>query len=244
MVGVWAEAYARLVTDRVDYVGEGLAEDELEPDPFGQITRWVEQARAEGARGAESPEGLALSFATVDPAGAPNVRTVLVRFLDPRGPGFVTDGGSDKAREVAANPAVAGSMGWPDLFRVIRFRGLAEPIEAEALAAYFGQRPWGSRIGAWASHQSEPVADRAALLREFDRYAAQFPDRGRADDVPVPPAWAGFRIRPWEVEFWAGRSSRLHDRLVYTATAGGPAGDRTPALLDDPAAWRVSRRQP
>jgi len=236
--GVLPEAYARRVTDRVDYTGEGLDEADLAPTPYDQLTRWIGQARAEGVHAAESPEGLALQFATVDASGAPNVRTVLMRFLDPRGPGFVTDAGSAKAREIAANPRVAASLGWPELFRVVRFRGVAEPVEAEALAGYFGQRPWGSRIAAWASHQSDPVASRAVLLAEFDRYAAQFPDRGSADDVPVPPSWAGFRVRPVEVEFWAGRSSRLHDRLVYAA----PSGELP--MLDEPDAWTVTRRQP
>ncbi len=234
------------MTDRVDYTGEGLDEADLASTPYAQLTRWIGQAQAEGVRAAESPEGLALQFATVDAAGAPNVRTVLMRFLDPRGPGFVTDAGSIKGREIAANPAVAASLGWPELFRVVRFRGLAEPIEPEALADYFSQRPWGSRVAAWASHQSEQVASRAALLAEFDRYAAQFPDRGNPDDVPVPPSWSGFRIRATEVEFWAGRSSRLHDRIVFTAppvaASGGSAG-QVP-LLDDPSAWTVSRRQP
>ncbi len=224
----------------MDYRGEGLAESELAATPYAQMTLWIEQARAEGVRGAESPEGLSLSLATVDADGTPDVRTVLVRFLDPRGPGFVTDGGSAKARQLAADPRCAASLGWPELFRVVRFRGVAEPIEAEALADYFGQRPWGSRIGAWASHQSDPIADRATLMAEFDRYAGQFPDHGSPDDVPVPPTWAGFRVRPWEVEFWAGRSSRLHDRIVFSSAAGA----RVPALLDDPGAWTVTRRQP
>ncbi|HOA02208.1 MAG TPA: pyridoxal 5'-phosphate synthase, partial [Dermatophilaceae bacterium] len=227
------------MTDRVDYTGEGLDEADLASTPYAQLTRWIGQAQAEGVRAAESPEGLALQFATVDAAGAPNVRTVLMRFLDPRGPGFVTDAGSIKGREIAANPAVAASLGWPELFRVVRFRGLAEPIEPEALADYFSQRPWGSRVAAWASHQSEQVASRAALLAEFDRYAAQFPDRGNPDDVPVPPSWSGFRIRATEVEFWAGRSSRLHDRIVFTAPPAAElgAGAGQVPLLDDPSAW-------
>jgi len=227
------------VTDRVEYLGEGLAESDLAATPFAQLSRWVQEAHAEGARGAESPEGLALSFATVDADGAPDVRTVLMRFLDPRGPGFVTDGGSAKARQLAADPRCAASLGWPELFRVVRFRGVAQPIEPELLAAYFAQRPWGSRIAAWASHQSDPIGSRAVLMAEFDRYAARFPDHGSPDDVPVPPTWAGFRVAPWEVEFWAGRSSRLHDRVVFTAAGAGH-----PSLLDDPGAWRVSRRQP
>ncbi|MFZ1287519.1 MAG: pyridoxal 5'-phosphate synthase [Candidatus Phosphoribacter sp.] len=231
---------------RVDYTGEGLNERDLAPTPYEQLLLWIGQAQAEGVRAAESPEGLALQLATVDAAGAPNVRTVLIRFFDASGPGFVTDGGSVKSHEIADNPRVAASLGWPELFRVVRFRGLAVPIEGALLVDYFGQRPWGSRIAAWASHQSEPVGSREELLAEFDRYAAQFPDRGGVDDVPVPPGWAGFRLRPWEVEFWAGRSGRLHDRIVFTAaiTAGSALTAAALPPLNDPHGWTVSRRQP
>lgn len=242
----------------MDYTGDGLDETDCAPTPLEQVERWIAQARAAEVSGAESPEGVALSFATVDAAGAPNVRTVLMRFLDARGPGFVTDSGSAKAREIAANPRVAASLGWPALFRVVRFRGFAEPIEEAALADYWGSRPWGSRISAWASHQSAPVSGRAELEARFAEYAARFPDRGGVEDVPVPPTWAGYRIRPVEVEFWAGRTSRLHDRLVYSMSGdgsgaaseapwGGAPWDSAPdvmPLLDDPANWTLSRRQP
>ena len=239
------------MTERVDYTGAGLDERDCAPTPLAQLQRWIDEALGAGVSGAESPEGVALSLATVDAAGAPNVRTVLMRFLDRRGPGFVTDGGSAKARELTADPRVAASLGWPALFRVVRFRGLAEPIEADALAAYWVTRPWGSRIAAWASHQSSPIGGRAELEARFDEYAARFPDHGHPDDVPVPPTWAGFRIRPVEVEFWAGRTSRLHDRLVYAARESGidAAGSRSggvsaPPLLDEPRGWQLSRRQP
>jgi pyridoxamine 5'-phosphate oxidase len=227
------------VTDRVDYRSDGLDETELAATPYAQLTRWIDQARAAGVHAAEAPEGLALAFATVDADGAPNVRTVLMRFLDPRGPGFVTDSGSTKAVEIAANPRVAASLGWPELFRVVRFRGLAEPVESDTLGEYWGTRPWGSRISAWASHQSQPIDGRAELEARFEEYAVRYPDRGRPDDVPVPLSWAGFRIRPVEMEFWAGRAGRLHDRIVYRATSLDPM-----PLLDAPDGWSVSRRQP
>lgn len=223
----------------MDYRSDGLDETELAATPYAQLTRWIEQARAEGVHAAEAPEGLALAFATVDADGAPNVRTVLMRFLDARGPGFVTDSGSTKAVEIAANPRVAASLGWPELFRVVRFRGLAEPVDSDTLGEYWGTRPWGSRISAWASHQSQPIDGRAALEARFQEYAAQYPDRGRADDVPVPLSWAGFRIRPVEMEFWAGRAGRLHDRIVYRPTSLDPL-----PLLDSADDWSVSRRQP
>jgi pyridoxamine 5'-phosphate oxidase len=226
-------------THRVDYTGEGLAEADLASSPYEQLTRWVEQAAEMVAGVADAPEALAMSLATVDAAGRPDVRPVLVRFLDDRGPGFVTDGGSAKARQVAANPAVAATIAWPRLFRVVRLRGYAEPVEAAVLAGYWAQRPWGSRISAWASHQSEPVASRGELAASFDRYAARWPDHGGADDVPIPPTWAGLRLRPVEVEFWAGRSNRLHDRLAFVAL--DPVA--RPSLADA-SAWTVVRRQP
>ncbi len=227
------------MSERVDYTGAGLPDVGLPGTPYELLMAWVEQARAAGVSGFESPESLAMSFATVDAAGAPNVRTVLVRFLDPSGPGFVTDTGSAKAQEIAANPRVAGSVGWPSLFRVVRFRGYAEPVEPTALADYFRARPWGSRVAALASHQSEPIGSRADLDALFDRFAAAHPDRGGPGDVPVPDSWGGFRIRPVEVEFWAGRESRLHDRVVYAATVTDPL-----PMLDAEGRWRRIRRQP
>ncbi len=249
------------MTQRVDYRSDGLDDEGLPDQPFELLTRWIEQARAAGVGGFESPEGLAMSLATVDPGGAPNVRTVLVRFLDARGPGFVTDTTSTKAREIDAEPRVAGSIGWPALFRVVRLRGVIEALDPGPLAAYFTARPWGSRIAALASHQSAPTGSRADLDALFASYAARHPDTGSPDDVPVPASWGGYRVRPWEVEFWAGRESRLHDRIVYQIdepggpdqdgpTPGGPAhgGPRHTdlaqwPLLDEPG-WRRFRRMP
>ncbi|MEP6799460.1 MAG: pyridoxal 5'-phosphate synthase, partial [Lapillicoccus sp.] len=194
-------------------------------------------------------EPSAISVATVDASGVPNVRTVLMRFLDERGPGFVSSSDSTKGLELAAHPHVAAALTWPAMFRAIRFRGVIEPVDHETVAAYWASRPWGSRISAWASHQSAPVTGgRRALEDAFDRYAARFPDHGQADDVPVPDTWKGYRIRASEVEFWAGRRNRLHDRLVFSAVgAGGGAAAQDVATapgLDDAGAWVLSRRQP
>ncbi|SES45299.1 Pyridoxamine 5'-phosphate oxidase [Pedococcus cremeus] len=221
---------------RVDYTGEGLSELEVAPTPWQQARRWVDEAVARSRELGDVPEPLALSVATVDPDGRPNVRTVLMRFFDERGPGFVTNTESTKGVEIAATGAVAASLTWPSMFRAIRFRGVAQTLTREEVTGYFGSRPWASRISAWASQQSRPVEGRADLEEAYERYAAQWPDRGNADDVPVPDFWGGYRVACDEVEFWGGRRNRLHDRLVFTRVGEGS--------LDDPDAWQLHRRQP
>ena len=170
-------------------------------------------------------EPLAMSVATVDADGRPNVRTVLMRFLDERGPGFVTALTSTKGRELTGTSAVAASLTWPAMYRAIRFRGQAVEVSRAEVEEYFDSRPWASRISAWASQQSEPIGSRAELEAQYAARAAAFPDHGRDDDVPVPDFWGGFRIVPDEVEFWAGRRNRLHDRLVFTRVGEGDLGD-------------------
>jgi pyridoxamine 5'-phosphate oxidase len=221
---------------RVDYVGEGLSEAEVAPTPWQQARRWVDDALTRSQAQADVPEPLALSVATADGQGRPNIRTVLMRFFDERGPGFVTSTDSTKGRELAANDAIAASLTWQAMYRAIRFRGRAEPLGRDEVSDYFAQRPWASRISAWASRQSQPIEGRAELEAAFARYAEQFPDHGGAGDVPVPDFWGGYRVVCDEVEFWGGRRNRLHDRLVFTRVAEGS--------LDDAAAWALSRRQP
>lgn len=222
--------------DRIEYDGDGLHEDDLAPTPWGQLTRWVDEAARRHEVSGDVPEPTAMSLATVDAAGIPNVRTVLMRLLDERGPGFVTSLESTKASELTANPRAAASLTWPSMFRAIRFRGPVVPIDRGPIEAYFVSRPWGSRIGAWASRQSAPVSGRGELEAAFQRYAEQWPDQGKADDVPVPERWGGFRLVPDEVEFWAGRRGRLHDRIVFTRLGTG--------TLADSASWQRTRRQP
>ncbi|MGI8717223.1 MAG: pyridoxamine 5'-phosphate oxidase [Lapillicoccus sp.] len=225
--------------DRVDYDGDGLAEAALARTPWQQVRLWVDEATRRQSRSGDVPEPAALSVATVDAAGAQNVRTVLMRFLDERGPGFATNLESAKAVELQGEPRVAASLTWPSMYRSVRFRGRAEEISREEVAAYFGSRPWGSRISAWASQQSRPASGRAQLEDAYARYAARWPDRGGSSDVPLPGFWGGYRIRCNEVEIWAGRRNRLHDRLVFTVVPGSV----NPGL-DDAVAWRVTRRQP
>ena len=225
-----------MVRVRSDYDGAGLGEDVLAPTPWEQARTWVEEAVRRQEEHGDAPEPTSLSVATVDEQGRPDVRTVLMRFFDPSGPGFVTSLESTKGRQLRAHPAVAASLTWPGMFRAVRFRGTAHELGRDELTDYFGLRPWGSRISAWASQQSRPIGGRSELEEAFERYAERWPDHGRPDDVPVPEAWGGFRIACDEVEFWAGRRNRLHDRLVFERVG--------PGALDDAQAWRVFRRQP
>jgi pyridoxamine 5'-phosphate oxidase len=221
---------------RIDYQDPGLTEDRCPPAPLDLVRAWVDHAVARAVQGADVPEPTALALATVDEDGMPDVRTVLMRDLDHRGPAFFTGTDSAKGRQLAANTAAAAALTWPSLFRAIRFRGYAEPLPRAEVEAYFRSRPYGSRISAAASAQSHPVVDRATLEAAHARCAEQWPDTGSPDDVPVPQDWGGYRVVADRVELWAGRSNRLHDRLVYERT--GPGG------LADPAAWRLVRLQP
>jgi len=221
---------------RREYHGEGLAESELAATASEQARRWLDDAVYRSVERDDVPEPLAMSVATVDSSGRPDVRTVLLRFLDQQGPGFVSNLQSAKGVQIAANPAVAAAIVWPAMYRAIRFRGVARQLGRDEVGRYFRERPWGSRIGAWASRQSQVIQGRSGLEEAYQQYAAQWPDLGGPDDVPVPGFWGGWRITCDEVEFWAGRANRLHDRLVFVRVGGGG--------LDDASAWRVERRQP
>ena len=226
----------RIAAARFDYDGDGLAEEQLLATPYAQARRWVDDAVARSQVEKDVFEPLAMSVATVDAAGVSNVRTVLMRFLDERGPGFVTALTSAKGREIAANPVMALALTWPPMYRAIRFRGRAVMVDRAEVLDYWQSRPWASRISAWTSQQSEPVGSRTDLEEAYARRAAEFPDTGAESDVPVPDFWGGYRVAPDEVEFWAGRRNRLHDRLVFTRVGDGDLGDA--------ASWSVSRRQP
>lgn len=221
---------------RIDYTGQGISEEEVAATPWQQAQAWVGDAVARSQAQADVPEPHALSVATVDAQGVPNVRTVLMRFFDERGPGFLTNTLSAKGIELTGNSGIAASLTWPSMFRAIRFRGHAALLDRDEVTDYFGSRPWGSRISAWASRQSEPATSRAELEAAYAKCAREWPDHGRPDDVPVPDFWGGYRIACDEVEFWGGRTNRLHDRLVFSRVADGS--------LDDAAAWSLSRRQP
>ena len=218
--------------DHVDYSGEGLAEGEVPGAPFGLISSWVDAARSRQVARGDVPEPLSIEVATVDEQGRPDVRTVLMRFLDERGPGFVTSLESAKSQQLQATPFVAATLTWPAMFRAIRFRGRAELVGAAEIDAYFAARPRGSQLSAWVSHQSQPIEGRESLESAWAEVEARF----EGQDVPRPDYWGGWRIVCDEVEAWAGRSNRLHDRFRWTRA--GEAG------LDVASAWRVERLQP
>lgn len=222
--------------ERVDYAGEGLAEQDVPAAPWPLIEAWVDQARIRAREQGDVPEPDSLNVATVDEQGRPSVRVVLMRHLDASGPGFYTNLDSAKARDLRANPNIAATLTWPSMFRAIRFSGVAREMDRDHVREYFRSRPWGSRAGAWASHQSQPLADRAEFEQRVAHFEAEFPDRGNPDDVPLPDFWGGFVVECREIEFWAGRRSRLHDRVVFTRSGDGD--------LSDSGAWSISRRQP
>jgi pyridoxamine 5'-phosphate oxidase len=196
---------------RVDYKRAALSERDAAENPFDQFTRWFDEALA-----AAVPEPNAMTLATVDEAGRPSARIVLLKSLDARGFVFHTNYDSRKGRELTANARVALLFFWPELERQIRIEGTARTVSATESDAYFVARPRGSRIGAWASPQSAPIPDREWLEASFAAANARF-----ATDVPRPPNWGGVRVEPDQFEFWQGRESRLHDRLLWSREGSG-----------------------
>jgi pyridoxamine 5'-phosphate oxidase len=190
---------------------------DLDPDPIVQFRRWLADAEAAGVA-----EPGAMVLATATPDGSPSARYVLLRGLDDRGFAFFTNYRSAKAGDLEANPRAALVFGWDPLHRQVRVTGPVERVAASESDAYFASRARGSRIGAWASPQSGVLADRTQLEGLVAEADARFPE----EEIPRPPHWGGYRVRPEVVELWQGRQDRLHDRLRYRRDGDGWAIDR------------------
>ena len=191
---------------RHDYVAHGLRRVDLDPDPIKQFARWFGDAAAAKIRDVN-----AMSLATATPDGRPSARVVLLKAISERGFVFFTNYASEKGRLLEANPQAALNFFWPQLERQIRIDGSVEKTSRDESEEYFHSRPLGSQLGAWASSQSEVIASREALEVSLALVTEQY--AGGA--IPLPPHWGGYRLMPETIEFWQGRTNRLHDRFRY-----------------------------
>lgn len=214
---------AELAALRQSYTQRTLLEADVQPAAVAQFRQWLDEAVA-----AQLPEPAALTLATVDPAtGQPSQRVVLLKGLpDDTGFLFFTNYDSQKGHELGAQPRAALNFFWPGLERQVRVEGLVEKASEAVSTAYFQSRPRSSQVGAWASPQSQVIGSRAELEAREHEIEAEFADQ---NPLPRPPHWGGYVLRPQRVEFWQGRPSRLHDRLVYEREGEG---------------WKISRLAP
>jgi pyridoxamine 5'-phosphate oxidase len=205
---------------RREYARARLDEKDVSHDPIVEFARWFADAQAVRL---EEPNAMVLATATTD--GAPSARVVLLKGFDERGFVFFTDYRSRKGSELEANPRAALVLHWSELERQVRITGTVERTSAQDSEAYFRARPLGSRLGAWVSHQSLVIPSRAALEQGLSEVERRFGD----GDVPLPPHWGGYRVKPETIEFWQGRENRLHDRIRYVRGSAG---------------WRIERLAP
>lgn len=206
---------------RREYTRSGLSEEDAHPDPVEQFRLWFDEALSAGLQ-----EPNAMTLATADASGNPSARIVLLKGYDGHGYTFYTSYTGRKASELEENPRASLVFYWGELERQVRVEGEVSRLSAEESDAYFDSRPRGSRLGAHVSEQSRPIESRAALeerLRKLEEEHA-------GDEIPRPEGWGGYRLAPRKVEFWQGRESRLHDRLLYTPDGSG--------------GWRITRLQP
>lgn len=211
----------QLAALRQDYSQRGLRRAELDPDPIVQFNRWLAEALQQ-----QIPEPNAMVLSTVDPAGQPWSRTVLLKVCDARGFAFFTNYESAKGAQLAANPRSALTFLWVPMERQVSIAGTITKTSREESEQYFHSRPTSSQLGAWASSQSASIADRAELEKQFADAREKYGEMA----IPLPPHWGGYTIAPHTIEFWQGRRSRLHDRLRYVKQPGG--------------AWKIERLAP
>jgi len=207
---------------RREYARARLDEADVSHDPFVEFARWFAEAQD-----AQVPDANAMTLATATAHGEPSARIVLLKAFDERGFVFFTDYRSRKGAELEANPRAALVFYWAELDRQVRITGGVALTTREESERYFRSRPLGSRLGAWASHQSRVIPGRAALEADLREVEARFEN----GDVPLPAHWGGYRVVPDAIEFWQGRESRLHDRIRYVREGGGRG-------------WRVERLSP
>jgi pyridoxamine 5'-phosphate oxidase len=205
---------------RREYVSQPFNKSQVAGDPITQFKIWFDEAVR-----ADQPDAEAMTLSTATPDGRVAARIVLLKGCDDRGFVFFTNYESHKSREMMSNPHVALTFYWHALHRQVRIEGLAEKVAPEESEEYFQTRPRGSQIGAWASPQSEEISDREYLEHRVDETKARF----KNFPINCPPFWGGYRVKPAKIEFWQGRESRLHDRILYT-------------LRDNK--WRISRLAP
>jgi pyridoxamine 5'-phosphate oxidase len=206
---------------RKEYTIAGLHESDLERDPFAQFEKWLQQALI-----ACLPEPTAMTLATATKKGKPSARIVLLKNYDDRGFVFFTNYESHKGRELLRNPAAASVFHWAELERQVRIVGTVERTSRKESEHYFRTRPVGSQLGAWASKQSEVIPSREVVENRARELATEYENK----EIPLPPFWGGFRIKPTEIEFWQGRPNRLHDRFRYSLLRG--------------RSWRIERLSP